>query len=143
MEKLGLIAFGIFILTSCNNTAKKSPEQAKNDSKALITAKGENKCPDSAGYTWSNIKKDCVNIFNIGFRLNPVKTENGETASSAFVLLSEDQSQAELFFPNDIQHPVTLKKVDEHHYRADRYTYDAYKSVLFSDGKIAYKGNVE
>lgn len=143
MRKLGSIVLLMFILTSCQNSQKNLKEQDIKDSTTVVNAKNEHQCDSKAGYKWSKIKQDCIKIFNVGFRLNPVENKKGKDAVSAFVLLSEDQAKLELFLPDDTLQSVILNKVDDYNYQDGIYKYDAKKSVLYSDGKVTYKGNVE
>ena len=65
-----------------------------------VNDKDENGCLASAGYVWSKLNKDCVKGFT-GIQLNPMdKPDNEDEVLSAFVLFSEDASQAEVFLPN-------------------------------------------
>ena len=50
-------------------------------------------CKGSAGQTWSELKQNCIQVFNEGTRLNPVRTVAGKAISSAFVVFSDDQSE--------------------------------------------------
>jgi hypothetical protein len=143
MNKLNLLAFGLMIFVSCNAPSKKTEEKAKNETVAVGADKDEHGCIASAGYTWSEIKKGCIQIFSEGFRLNPIQTEKGEEVVSAFVLMSEDQSKVEIFLPEDQQHTILLSKVADLMYENETYKYDANRSILYANGKEVYKGNVE
>lgn len=143
MRKLGLIALSLLIFASCQNTRNKVQETNKNDSVMVGKSKSEHPCDAGAGYRWSIMKQACIKIFDIGFRLNPVGNQKGTDAVSAITLMSEDQSQLELFLPNDTLNSVILNKVDNYTYQNATYKYDADKSILYADGKVLYKGNVE
>ncbi len=54
----------------------------------------EHGCLLSAGYTWSEVKKDCIRLFESGIR---TKATNGSNRT-AFIVFSPDSSQIELFF---------------------------------------------
>lgn len=133
----------MFILASCQNSQTNIQEQDKKDSITVGATKKQHPCDAVAGYTWSKIKQDCIQIFNVGFRLNPVENQQGKEVVSAFVLMSEDQAKLELFLPDDTLQSVLLNKVDDYNYQDGIYKYDAKKSVLYSNGKVTYKGNVE
>lgn len=59
-------------------------------------------CKASAGYQWSQVKHNCIRLFEEGIRLNP-KPDTASQSISAFVVFkSQDvQDTAELFLPND------------------------------------------
>lgn len=60
--------------------------------------KDEYGCLVAAGYTWSQLKQECIRIFESGIRLNPQDSGLDQT-TSAFILFNEDQTKAELFLP--------------------------------------------
>lgn len=129
---------------SCNNPTQKTAVDAGVQATNVGAEKEDHGCLSAAGQTWSNLKKDCIQVFDIGFRLNPVAPKAGETVISAFVLMDEDQSQLELFLP-EMEHPrsVILKKTAGKQYKNEAYEYDAEKSELYINGKLVYKGDVE
>lgn len=143
MNKLNLLAMGVMLFAACGEPAKKAEEKVAEQPVKVGGDKDEHGCIASAGYTWSQIKNDCIRIFNEGFRLNPVTAEKDNAVVSAFVLMSEDQTKVELFLPGDTSGSVLLPKVGNLRYQNATYQYDANKSVLYVDGKAAYKGNVE
>lgn len=61
-------------------------------------------CNAAAGYTWSEVRQNCVRPFEDGVRLNSV-TDTAST-SSAFVVFSADSTKAEVFLPGNTTHPV-------------------------------------
>lgn len=106
--------------------------------------KDDHGCMASAGQTWSELKQDCIQIFNQGFRQNPTESKKGEAVISAFVLASDDQSKVELFLPDNAHHhSIMMNKTGKDNYQNDKYKYDSYKSILYIDGIEKYKGNVE
>lgn len=56
----------------------------------------EHGCKASAGYTWSEVQKDCIRVFEKGIRTEAVDGSN----ESAFIVFSPDSAQVELFFSN-------------------------------------------
>lgn len=62
----------------------------------------EHGCIGSAGYTWSEVRKDCIRLFEKGIRTEAVD----DSCRSAFIVFSPDSSLVELFFsdgkPNEI-----------------------------------------
>lgn len=56
----------------------------------------EHGCKASAGYTWSEVLKDCIRVFEKGIRTEAVDGSN----DSAFIVFGPDSTQVELFFSN-------------------------------------------
>ncbi len=54
-------------------------------------------CIGSAGYQWSQVKNDCIRIFEVGTKL--ISVENPQATSVGYLVFSSDSSQAELFLP--------------------------------------------
>lgn len=101
-QDLWLLAIGIISLSSC-----------KSHSGELIGGqKDKHGCLVAAGYTWSNLRKDCIRVFEDGIRLDNVKDKNA--TSSAFIIFTSNQQEgdAELFLPDAKTGSVILKKVE-------------------------------
>jgi hypothetical protein len=60
--------------------------------------KDEHGCLIAAGYIWSQVKQECVRIFESGIRLNP-QDANLDQTTSAFIIFNDDQTTVELFLP--------------------------------------------
>lgn len=148
MKKLAFIVMSLVTLTACNNAPKHSEsEKVTDQSKKEVApsiggSKDEHGCLVAAGQTWSEIKQGCIQVFNVGLRLNPTETKEGEAVISAFVVVSDDKSKLELFLP-DNKNTIILDKVENDIYQKDSYKYDAKKSVLYENNTIKYKGDVE
>ncbi len=69
-------------------------------------ATDEHDCNAAAGYMWSEVKKECIRIFETGIRMNSCLDKNATT--SAFLVFSPDSLQVELFLPEDTIHPVLV-----------------------------------
>ena len=143
MTKLAIVAIGMLMLSACGGSADKAEKKVQHEPVTVGADKDEHGCIGSAGYTWSKLKNDCVQIFNVGFRLNPVTVEKDKEVISAFVLMGDDQAKVELFLPNDDQQSILLNKTADLTYGDETYRYDSKKSILYIKDKIAYKGNVE
>lgn len=65
-------------------------------------------CNKAAGYTWSEVQKNCIRLFESGVQLVSVQ----DTASSlaAYIVFSADSLQAEVFLPNTELHPVLERR---------------------------------
>lgn len=140
MKKLILIAICFVGLSSCDKPAKMAGNNIKEEKPAVGSEKDSHGCIATAGQTWSELKKDCIQIFNEGLRLNPVEVQKNNSVISIFVLLNDDRSKLELFLPDNT---IMLTKSDQGIYQNDNYEYDSEKSVLYVNGIKKYEGNVE
>ncbi len=131
-------------LSACNKPAKTAENSVTTEKKAVGADKDDHGCLASAGQTWSELKQNCIQVFNEGFRLNPVAPEKDAAVISAFVLWSDDKNKVELFLPDAAGHKTTiLNKTGNDQYENGPYKFDAHQSVLYVDGIEKYKGNVE
>lgn len=100
-----LVCAGAFF-ASCGSTGgKKTEATEENTEKTAMVGndKDEHGCIASAGYTWSEVQKDCIRLWEKGVRMNAVDDAN----KSLFLVFSPDSAQVELFFseegvPNEI-----------------------------------------
>lgn len=74
-------------------------------------AEDEKGCNKAAGYTWSDVRKECVRLFDSGVRLNPVSRDSSSAVLSAFLIFSPDSLQVELFMPDAEEHPLLDRRV--------------------------------
>lgn len=143
MRKTVFILMSAFAITACNSakndTSKTDKEQAKTEETTKVGGeKDEHGCLTSAGETWSQLKQNCIQIFSVGQRLNPIETKDGEAVISAFVLFNEDKSEAELFLPNT-QSNTILKTTDNQNYESGEYKFDVNESTLYINNEKKYK----
>ncbi|SIQ51633.1 hypothetical protein SAMN05880574_11520 [Chryseobacterium sp. RU37D] len=66
-------------------------------------------CKGSAGYTYSQIKNDCVRVFEQKIQLNEVKSEKGYTTGTA-VIFNKNMSKAEVFIPDGSAKSIILER---------------------------------
>lgn len=141
MKKYFVILTCTLLFMACNK--KSNTNQNKKDtteSKLIGDNKDEHGCLSAAGETWSQVKQDCIRIFDEGQRLNPIKTKEGEAIISAFILFNEDKSEAELFLPkNNDNSGLLLKSQDKDSYSNDGYLYKVSDSTLYIDNEKAYR----
>ena len=108
MKKLFPLAAILFFFVSCDQILKDDVKSndvvEKADKKVIMGAdKDANGCVTSAGYRWSLLKKQCIRIFEEGYRLNAVtELKSGDTSKSAFVIFEEEGNKAELYLPDGI-----------------------------------------
>ncbi|MFN5416258.1 MAG: hypothetical protein ACK5B9_04315 [Flavobacteriia bacterium] len=97
---LNFIALSIFILSSCHTSKKvvtENPNSKPIDETPLVgNDADEHGCKNSAGYTWSILKNECVRIFEAGSSFISVDKSQ---SLGAFVIISSDNKQTEIFLP--------------------------------------------
>lgn len=145
MKKTFTLSVVALAFAACNNS---TPQQADNAAEEPTTPqqetmvggdRDEHGCIGSAGYTWSALRGECIQVFEVGTRLNPVDVEQEEAVISAFIVSKEgDNSQVELFITGEDQNPI-LKKEADGTFKNGKYTYNAQTKELSVDGKVAYK----
>ncbi|MGL4292520.1 MAG: hypothetical protein ACRCSQ_02940 [Bacteroidales bacterium] len=116
----------VLVLTACS-TGRKGIPGSDRDQKG---------CIPSAGYTWSEVKKDCIRVFEQGIALK--STENPEATSVAYVVFSKDENKAELFLPDEAKHPVLEKKDDSWNHKDFRLEKENNRFLLFRDNRLIY-----
>lgn len=62
--------------------------------------KDRNGCLTSAGYTWSQLKKDCIRPFEDAIALEILNTSNSYQ-TAAYILMDSLQQKAEVFVPDE------------------------------------------
>lgn len=70
----------------------------------LGVQKDEHGCNAAAGYTWSEIRQDCIRLFEEGTKLSAVGDENSTMA--AYIVWAVDSAQVEVFLPENETHPL-------------------------------------
>jgi hypothetical protein len=66
-------------------------------------------CIGSAGYTYSQIKNDCVRVFEQKIKLNEVNSDKSYTSMTA-VIFSKDMKKAEIFIPDGNAKSIILTR---------------------------------
>lgn len=132
MKKINLLMIMACIavtFSACksNKEAKQNAEDATKVEDAIMTGsdKDEHGCIGSAGYVWSELKKDCIRPFEAGMKIAGITEENKTTA--AFVVFDADSAKAELFIP-EVKGGVILE------HAGDEWKNDAF-SVTCKNGK--------
>lgn len=116
MVKFIFLFFLVFIL-ACQNNPKKELDNLKvNKIESLFEEpdnevdKDQNGCLNTAGYSWSVIKNECIKVHLVGLRLDPAQNQNNEDAQNAsYMIFSEDAQKVEIFLPQ-VQKPLILTK---------------------------------
>lgn len=144
MKKVFITVISMLALAACNNNAQQQDTAAADstaqaqEALAIGGDRDEHGCIPSAGQTWSQLRQECVQVFEVGTRLNPVEKKEGEAVISAFVLFNDDRSKAEIFLPNSESGSIILDKADDGTYKADRYAFNDAEQALYVDGKKAF-----
>ena len=114
MRKIGLVIGVIFVvsLVSCDFILKDKKDKSDQEKTVLTdggtTVIGEEDgfgCAYTAGYRYSYLLTDCIRVFEVGFRLNPIEDEGSQENDlennevSCFVIFSKDGKEAEIFLP--------------------------------------------
>lgn len=63
-------------------------------------------CIDSAGYTWCEVRKECIRLWEKGIRM---ESADGSTRS-AFIVFAPDSMQAELFFSDGSDNEILQRR---------------------------------
>ena len=144
MKKIFTLSVATLAFAACNN----NPQQADNAAQEPTATeeapmvgddRDEHGCIGSAGYTWSALRGECIQTFEVGTRLNPVDVEEEEAVISAFIVSKDgDNSQVELFITGEEQNPI-LKQEADGTFKNGKYTYNAQTKELSIDGKVMYK----
>lgn len=150
---LSLTVLLCFFLTSCDFILKEDKNETNkevtisNGSRTIVAQdEDEHGCAYTAGYKWSSIKKDCVRIFEKGFRLNPIglddesleENELEDNDVSCFVLFSENKKEAEIFLPNK-----TSGLLLDQSKQKKLYTKDGWELETDNNLVLKYKGEVK
>lgn len=97
-----MFAFGILALAvmGCKSTDSSTEEMPNVEEIPTMTGGDEDAhgCKGSAGYMWSEVKKECVRTFEAGISFEAT-AENKDKTLAAFVIVSADKKQVEAFIP--------------------------------------------
>ena len=122
------------LLTGCGNGGKKEAETSERKEKEAVVGsdKDEHCCIASAGYTWSEVQKDCIRLWEKGVRMNAVD----DAGKTLFLVFSPDSTQVELFFSEE---GVSNEILDRRGLPAGGYAWnvedDDTKNVRLEDGE--------
>lgn len=122
------------LLTGCGNGGKKEAETSERKEKEAVVGsdKDEHSCIASAGYTWSEVQKDCIRLWEKGVRMNAVD----DAGKTLFLVFSPDSTQVELFFSEE---GVSNEILDRRGLPAGGYAWnvedDDTKNVRLEDGE--------
>lgn len=146
MKKLLFLPAFALAFISCDNqsprgnVAPSDPATTDNVSTTEPRVGGQTNshgCDSTAGFTWSELRQDCVQVFEQGTRLNPVE-QTGSAESSAFVITSDDNNSVEIFVP-ETDNSYMLQKTPQGHFENANWRYDPNTNSLFNHGTVMYQ----
>ncbi|MFC2466456.1 MAG: hypothetical protein ACFNUV_01185 [Capnocytophaga endodontalis] len=149
MKKLSIVAVMAMAMVACNNsnsaqtTQTETTEVAPSATEEIPPVGGDRDahgCIGSAGQSWSELLQECVQVFEVGTRINPIEVKDNDAVISAFIVTkADDNSQVELFITTEETNPL-LKQQKDGTYKNGKYVYNPKTQELSIDGKVAYKG---
>lgn len=146
MKKIFLLNFIFISLISCDKILKdkNDSQESETSSREYIVGedKDENGCVGSAGYTWSILKNNCIRVFDIGYRLNPIEIIENEAVISAFVIFDKNKEKVELFLPN-LDKSIILNDDGNGIYINGKYLFDSNEFILKINDKKWYEAAKE
>lgn len=99
-------------------------------------------CKGSAGYTYSQVKKDCVRVFEQKIKLTEVKPKGSSTSMTA-IIFSKDMKNAEVFLPEENTGSLILTRLGKGKaWKNGKYILAAYKKTgyqLKKDNVVIYQ----
>lgn len=146
MRKTVLILAMGMLLLSCDFMFKERKDtggEVKTEKKVVAgTDKDAHGCVASAGYRWSQLRKECIRVFEEGYRLNAIgQLQGGNTTQSAFVVFEEENGDsAELYLPDNPK-PILLSKQKNGIYKGNTWTLHSKSGYqLRKSGKTLFAG---
>lgn len=139
MNKALLLACLSITFLACNNKKSNTIKNQNNleNTRTIGGQKDKHGCLKAAGETWSTLQKDCIRVFKIGQRLNPVSPSDTGTTYSAFIIFNSDKSKIELFLPTKKDGSIILNLQEDKLYKNKTYTFNTKENALYlNDIKI-------
>jgi len=137
MKKLFIVTAVLSLFVSCNNTTSQNNNVVQ-EIQSIGGNKDEHGCLTAAGQTWSQIKNDCIQVFSVGIRLNPVKIDSTAAIISAFIVPNDDSTVYELFIA-DREETLILNKSADHTFSEAQYKYLKNSGELLINDTLYYK----
>lgn len=154
-KSISLFVVLLLTMTSCDFILKDNKDD---NEKGMVVTDGSTEivtldeddevlgCAYSAGYRWSELENNCIRIFEIGFRLNPIGLEEDTTEDNAlednsvscFVTYAKDKKKAEIFLPNHKKGIVLDLTKDKSAYINDGWELSNEGMVLKHKGETAF-----
>lgn len=91
----------VFILTLVSCQSNRTISSTNTDTLSMKGGKKDkNGCLTSAGYTWSQLKNDCIRPFELNISMETLNTSKSYQ-TAAFVYIDSLQNKAEIFIPDE------------------------------------------
>lgn len=106
MKKIFLVLI-LFSFVSCDYILKNNP--SSNSEVVIIDSLRKNQiledtdehgCDLKGDYRWSNLKKECVRVFEECYRLTSIEKDSTGKFRNAYFTIDEDSLKAEIYLPN-------------------------------------------
>ncbi len=98
-------------------------------------------CKASAGYTYSQIKNDCVRVFEQKIKLKEVSSDKSYTTSTA-VIFSKNMKKAEIFIPDGSANSIILDRQGKNKvWKSGKHIKDSYVLVPYKKTGYQIKKN--
>lgn len=91
--RIGMFACSVLLaFTSCNK--KTAPQSGE-----VMTGgdRDEHGCIGSAGYTWSELKQECIRIWEVGLEMQ--NSQDPESSTVAYLITKEGSENVEIYLP--------------------------------------------
>ncbi len=143
-------ALAVLFLFACKNETPSASQAAAVATEAPATATNpdvdEHGCRTNAGMTWSEVRKECIALFQGGVRMVPIDSFMDKTMAAFIVQKGDfDDSQVELFIPKQKGTSILDKQADGNWKNQDYTVTKSGKDYTILDGKdnhVLYKGTV-
>lgn len=140
MKKLLLFSSLILLCFACGNKKTQSNETSKDsvENTKVGNDGDDHGCKPSTGYSWSELKNECVKTFEIGTKLN--HSEDGKSYTSASYVIFEGD-KAELFLDTQKESIILERKSEGEPWIYDDYELISWKGYVLKKGdKVIYTG---
>jgi len=98
-------------------------------------------CKASAGYTYSQLKNDCVRVFEQKIKLKEVSSDKSYTSMTA-VIFSKDMKKAEVFIPEASAKSIILEREGKDKiWKSGSYLKDTYVLIPYKKTRYQIKKN--
>ncbi|MCM1108026.1 MAG: hypothetical protein NC388_03090 [Clostridium sp.] len=106
---MGMLAFGVMLCCACRShqTEVKNLPKPEGRRMSIGGKRDAHGCLGSAGYQWSELRKDCIRLFESGVRLTD--SRNADAVLATYVVFASDSSAVEVYTTTDLQ-PLLLTR---------------------------------
>lgn len=134
MKHILLVALLCLNLTSIIAQPKKAPQEVKNI-EVVGGDRDEHGCIGSAGYVWSELKKECIRSFELDSTKDHIaKLTSTDKTQAMVVLYSKDNSKVELFSALGKRVLSKSKTENSYIYKGKNRT----EKLMMYNGKLSY-----